>query len=79
MVQYLKNYASLHGLPQTVPHNRHDSEPQIVLSSCESKQSVFDTYIPAFQTNGAGCRYKKMSMSMSVNETTHHPCHNLKR
>ncbi|CAG2227075.1 Cilia- and flagella-associated protein 206 [Mytilus edulis] len=45
MVQYLKKYASMHGLPQTVPPNRHESEPQIVLSSCESKQSGFDTYL----------------------------------
>ncbi|CAG2200969.1 unnamed protein product [Mytilus edulis] len=52
IVQYLKNYARLHGLPQAAPPNRHDSEPQMLLPSCESKQSVFDTYISACQADG---------------------------
>ncbi|CAC5391845.1 unnamed protein product [Mytilus coruscus] len=40
IVQYLKNYARLHGLTQAAPPNRHDSELQILLPSCESKQKV---------------------------------------
>ena len=63
MVQYLKNYASLHGLPQTVPPNRNDSEPQIVLSSCEFKQSGFDTYVSDFRQMELDVDIRRCGMS----------------